>query len=178
VEAVLNDEADLGILSYPPVRRALTVVPLRAEPMVLVCHPGHRLARRRTVAAGDLEGERFVAFDRDLAIRKAIDRVLKQANVRIQVVMEFDNIETIKQAIGIGAGISVLPRPTVAKEVGIRTLVAVPLAIPGLTRPIAIIHRRGRRLAPVVARFVELLRSADARPDSGTLPSGGPLGTI
>ena len=39
VEAVLEDEADLGILSYPAADRALEVLPLREEPMVLVCHP-------------------------------------------------------------------------------------------------------------------------------------------
>jgi DNA-binding transcriptional LysR family regulator len=70
-------------------------------------------------------------------------------------------VETIKQAIGIAAGISILPRPTVLKEIGIRTLAAVPLAIPGLVRPIGIIHRRGKRMTPAVARFVELLRKAD-----------------
>jgi DNA-binding transcriptional LysR family regulator len=161
VDAVVNDEADLGILSYPPASRALTIIPLRSEPMVLVVHPSHRLARRRAVGPADLGGERFVAFDHDLAIRRAIDRVLKQAGVRVQVVMEFDNVETIKQAIGIAAGVSILPRPTVLKEVGIRTLAAVPCALPGLVRPIAIIHRKGRRLTPAVARFVELLRKAD-----------------
>jgi len=161
VEAVLNDEADLGILSYPVATRALTVIPLRSEPMVLVAHPSHRLARRRVAGLPDLNGEPFIAFDHDLAIRKAIDRALKQHNVRVDVVMEFDNVETIKQAIGIAAGISLLPRPTVLKEIGIKTLVAVPLAIPGLVRPIGIIHRRGKRLTPAVARFVDLLRKAD-----------------
>jgi len=160
VEAVLSDEADLGILSYPAATRALSVIPLRAEPMVVVTHPAHRLARRRAVAPADLGGEKFVAFDRALAIRKAIDRALKQHNVRVDVVMEFDNIETIKQAIGIDAGISVLPRPTVLKETGVRTLAAVPLAPPGLVRPVGIIHRRAQRFTPAVARFVELLQKA------------------
>lgn len=168
VEAVLADEADLGILSYPPAHRALAVLPLRQEPMVLVCHPSHRLARRRLARPDDLQGERFVAFDRDLAIRRAIDRVLRQAGVRVEVVMAFDNIETIKQAIAIAAGVSILPRPAVAKEVGIRALAAVPLDIEGLVRPIAIIHRRGRRLTPVVARFIDVLRRADdAAEDTG-----------
>jgi len=161
VEAVLNDEADLGILSYPTATRALEVLPLRSEPMVVVTHPSHRLARKRRVAPADLNGEAFVAFDHDLAVRRAIDRALKQHSVRVNVVMEFDNVETIKQAIGIAAGISILPRPTVLKEVEIRTLAAVPLAIPGLVRPIAIIHRRGKRLTPAVARFIELLQKAD-----------------
>ncbi|MCI0546451.1 MAG: LysR family transcriptional regulator [Candidatus Rokubacteria bacterium] len=161
VEAVLNDTADLGILSYPAATRALAVLPLRSEPMVLVVHPSHRLARRRSVALADLAGERFVAFDHDLAIRRAIDRALKQASVKVEIAMEFDNVETIKQAIGIAAGVSLLPRPTVLMEIGIRTLAAVPLASPGLVRPIGIIHRRGKHLTPAVSRFVELLRRAD-----------------
>ena len=162
VEVVVNDEADVGILSYPTATRALTVLPLRSEPMALVAHPSHRLARRRLVSAADLNGEKFVAFDHDLPIRKAIDRALKQHGVKVEVVMEFDNVETIKQAIGIKAGVSILPRPTVLKEIGIRTLAATPLAIAGLVRPIGIIHRRGRRLTPAVAAFIDLLRKADA----------------
>ena len=161
VEAVVNDEADLGILSYPAASRALQVVHLRSEPMVLVAHPTHRLARRRALVATDLNGEKFVAFDPDLAVRKAIDRALKQSAARVDVVMEFDNVETIKQAIGINAGLSILPRPTIQKELDMRTLVALPLAFPGLVRPIGIIHRRGKLLTPAVARFVEQLQKPD-----------------
>ena len=145
VDAVLNDEADLGILSYPAASRALAVLPLREEPMLVVTHPSHPLARRRAVSPADLDGARFVAFDHDLPIRRAIDRALKQHGVKVDVAMEFDNVETIKQAIGIAAGISILPAPTVQKESEIKTLAAVELALPGLVRPVAIIHRRGRR---------------------------------
>jgi DNA-binding transcriptional LysR family regulator len=160
VEAVLADEADLGILSYPSATRALQVIPLREEPMVLVTHPSHRLARRRAVAPAELAGERFVAFDHDLAIRKAIDRVLKQAGVKVDVVMEFDNVETIKQAIAIAAGVGILPRPTVLKEIGVRALAGVALGPAWPGRPIGLVHRRGKRFTPAAARFVEILRAS------------------
>jgi DNA-binding transcriptional LysR family regulator len=163
VEAVLNDEADVGLLSYPSASRALQVLPLREEPMMVVTHPSHRLARRRRVSPADLDGERFVAFDHDLPIRRAIDRALKQHGVRVDVAMEFDNVETIKQAIGIAAGISILPAPTVQKESEIKTLATVDLALPGLVRPVAIIHRRGRHLTAAVSRFIAQLRDDDAR---------------
>lgn len=163
VEAVINDEADVGILSYPSTNRALAVVPWRSEKMVLVCHPNHRLAHRRTVRAEELQAENFVAFDPDLGIRKAIDRALKQQNVKVNVVMEFDNIETIKQAIAIEAGVSILPRPTVLKEVQIRTLAASPLDIPDLVRPVGIIYRRQKQLTPIVSRFIESLLKAANR---------------
>ncbi len=161
VEAVINDEADVGIMSYPPALRSLVVIPWRSEGMVLVCQPTHPLARRRLVMPADLRGVKFVAFDQDLGIRKAIDRSLKQRNVKVDVVMEFDNIETIKQAIAIGAGVSILPRPTVVKEVGIGSLAAVPLGIPDLVRPVGIIHRKQKHLAPIVVRFIESLRKTE-----------------
>ncbi|MBI4638324.1 MAG: LysR family transcriptional regulator [Candidatus Rokubacteria bacterium] len=164
VEAVVGGEADVGIMSYPPADRALSVVPLRREPMAVVCHPSHRLARRRALTPSDLAGENFVAFDRELTIRKAIDRALRQHNVKVAVVMEFDNIETIKQAIMINAGVSILPRHTVQKEAGIRTLAVVPLGIPDLVRPVGIIHRRQKPLTPTVSRFIELLKVASEEP--------------
>ena len=163
VEAVVGDQADVGIMSYPPTDRALTIVPLRQEPMAFVAHPSHPLARRRIVLPAQMNGEPFVAFDRGLTIRKAIDRALRQQNVRVDIRMEFDNIETIKQAIMIKAGVSILPRHTVQMEAGVRSLAVIPLGIPDLVRPVGIIHRRQKPLTPTASRFVQhLLKEAGA----------------
>ena len=116
-DAVLNAEVDLGIVSYPAASPDLNVIPLRSERMVVVCPPSHPLASHEAVTAEQLQGMDFVGFDRDLSIRKEIDRHLRQRSVNIRVVMEFDNIETIKQAVQIGAGVSILPEPTVRDEV-------------------------------------------------------------
>ena len=164
VEAVMTGEADIGIMSYPPLDRALTVVPLRLEPMAVVCHPNHRFARRRLLVPADLNGVPYVAFDRALPIRKAIDRALRQHGARPTIVMEFDNIETIKQAIIIDAGVSILPRHTVQKEAGVRTLAAVGFGVPDLVRPVGIIHRRQKPLTPTASRFIEMLKEASAAP--------------
>ena len=164
VEAVMSGEADIGIMSYPPSDRALTVVPLRVEPMAVVCHPNHRFARRRLLMPADLNGVPYVAFDRALPIRKAIDRALRQHGARPSIVMEFDNIETIKQAIIIDAGVSILPRHTVQKEAGVRTLAAVGLGVPDLARPVGIIHRRQKPLTPTASRFIEMLKESSAAP--------------
>jgi DNA-binding transcriptional LysR family regulator len=161
-EAVLNAEVDLGIMSYPTASPDLNVIPLRSERMVLVCHPQHRLAREKAVTAEHLQGEDFVAFDRDLSIRKEIDRYLRQRSVSIRIVMEFDNIETIKQAVQIGAGISILPEPTVREECNNATLATVRLIAPELRRPIGIIHRHRKVFTPTTAKFVELLQQVQA----------------
>jgi DNA-binding transcriptional LysR family regulator len=157
LEAVLNAEVDLGIISYPIASPDLGVIPLRSEQMVVVCHPGHPLASQVAVTAEQLQDEDFVGFDRDLSIRKEIDRYLRQRSVSVRMVMEFDNIETIKQAVEIGAGISILPEPTVRKESKSGTLVAVRLITPELRRPLGIIHRQRKVFTPTVSKFVELL---------------------
>jgi len=157
IEAVLGAEADVGIISYPASTPDLNVIPLRAERMVLVCPPDHPLAKEKAVTAEHLRDEDFVGFDRDLSIRKEVDRHLRQRSVAINVVAEFDNIETIKQAVEIGTGVSILPEPTVREEIAAGILAAVRLIAPELKRPIGIIHRQRKVFTPTAAKFVELL---------------------
>jgi hypothetical protein len=73
--------------------------------------------------------------------------------------MEFDNIETIKRAVEIDAGVALLPEPTVRREVETRSLVAIPLTTDELVRPLGLIHRRGKELGITTRRFVELLQA-------------------
>jgi len=158
VDAIINDEADLGILSFPTPHRSLTIVPWHSEPMVFVCHRSHPLARRKTVSFRDLEGENFAAFEKSLSIRKAIDKALRQRGVNINVAMEFDNIETIKQAITIQSGVSILPQPSVTREVEAGVLAAIPTDMPELVRPVGIIHRKHKLLAPTADKLLEYLQ--------------------
>jgi len=171
LERVLGGEAELGLLSYPKKWPELNVLTWREEPMVVAVHPGHRFAGRSGVAAAELDGEPFVAFDSDLSIRRAIDRYLRHRSVQVEVVMEFDNIENIKRAVEIPSGIAILPEPTLAREVRAGALAAVPIAADGpedrLTRPLAIVHRRQGSLDPAAARFLELLMSPELMRDPG-----------
>ena len=165
VERVTNGEAELGLLSFPKKWPELNVITWREEGMAVAVHPSHPFAGRSSIPVGELDGEPFVAFDSDLSIRRAIDRFLRRHDVQVEVVLEFDNIENIKRAVEIPSGISVLPEPSLAREVNAGTLVAIPIECNDsgerLTRPLAIIHRRHASLEPAAARFLELLTGDD-----------------
>ena len=122
VERVTCGEAELGLLSYPKKWPDLKVRTWREEAMVLVVDPAHRFASRSSVPVSELDGEPFIAFDTELAIRRAIDRFLRRHDVQVDVVLEFDNIENIKRAVEIPTGISILPEPSLAHEVKAGTL--------------------------------------------------------
>jgi DNA-binding transcriptional LysR family regulator len=161
-EVVDSGQADLGLVSYPEESESLAAISWRTEPMVLVCNPQHPLTRRRIVALEMLRGESIVAFQTGLKIRDEIDRVLALQKVAVKVALEFDNIETIKRAIEIGAGVSLLPEPTITRELESGTLVQIPLEGEPLARPLGIIHRRDRKLSETARQFIERLKTQAA----------------
>jgi DNA-binding transcriptional LysR family regulator len=161
-EVVESGDADIGIISYPKESDKLLAIPWRTEPMVIVCHPGHRLARESSANLKAVAGESFVAFEEGLAIREAIDRALARNHAEVNVALEFDNIETMKRAIEIDAGVSVLPEPSVRREISLGSLAKVPLEVngePALVRPLGIVHRRDRKLSELARQFIGLLKS-------------------
>jgi DNA-binding transcriptional LysR family regulator len=155
--AVLNEEADIGVISYPKPHRSLKIIDWLEERMVLACPPSHPLAHRRKMRLEDLQGEKFVTFDGDLLIRKEIDRALRSRGVTVAVVSEFDNIETIKQALEINEAVSILPQPSIQREVERGTLAGVRLDAPDLVRPVGIILKRNHQLTSTAGQFMEML---------------------
>lgn len=159
-EAVINSEADLGVISYPTATSELNVIPLRSEEMVVVMPPDHPLAKSRSIPIERLEGLDYVAFDHDLPIRRETDRHMRAHGVRVNIVTEFDNIETIKQAIEVGMGVSLLPAPSVLDDLEARRLAAISLEAPKISRPIGVIYRRRKIFSAQTTQFIEMLGGA------------------
>ena len=162
-EKVLEGTSDLGLVSFPKKSRELTVIPWRDEEMVVTCAPGHPLTQNGAVKLKELAALPFVGFERGLTIRRQIDRFLKDHGVALDVSMEFDNIENIKHAVEV-SGITLLPLPTVQREIASGRLAAVRLADARMVRPLAIIHRRNPKPTPAAQRFIDLLRQPEDAP--------------
>ncbi len=157
-ESVINGTTDLGIVAYPSRNPQLTVLPFREDRLVLVCPPDHPFAAQKKVALAKLSGQPFVAYERDIATRKAIDQLFKTHGVVVRQTAEYDNIETIKRAVEIGQGLALVPLPAVERELEQGTLELVHLSDMNLMRPLGIIYKRGRHLSPAAQKFIEILR--------------------
>lgn len=157
-DAVLAGDADFGIVSFPQARRDLAVIPWCTEDMAIACPPNHRFAKQGDVKLKQIAGEKFVAFEPELSIRREIDRFLKKNGVDVEPVLEFDNIEAIKNAVEVGSGISLLPTPTFEREVKNGTLAAIGFSPNGFHRPLGFIHRKGKKLHQNAGLFLELLK--------------------
>ncbi len=156
-EDILHNSVDLGLVAYPSRMRQLEVVPFKEDRLVVVCSTDHELANRDEVALDELADYKFVSFEPDIPTRKAIDQVFRDARVVMDPGVEFDNIETVKRAVEIDAGIAILPEVTVKQESRQKLIKVIKLKGKPLTRPLGVIYRKGRVLTPAIKRFISTL---------------------
>jgi DNA-binding transcriptional LysR family regulator len=156
-EDVLRGAIDFGILAYPARRPYLVVLPFREDRLVLVCHPQHPLSSFKQISINKIHGEAAIGFDRDIATRRAIDRALRARGVALRYVSEVDNIDTIKRFVEVGQGVAIVPEPAVQSEVKGETLCVVHFSDEKISRPLAVVHRKGKQFSLAAERFIEFL---------------------
>lgn len=155
---VIGNVDDLGLVAYPIKSPKLEVVPLRKDKLVLICHPQHPFAARKSLRLKEIIGHKFISFEPDIPTRKAIDKVFRDVGVHVNTVMEFDNIETVKRAVEIDAGISIVPAGTVTQEVAKSTLAQLNMEDGDYFRPLAVIYKRNKVLSPAMRQFIAMLK--------------------
>jgi len=125
---VILGAAEIGVVAYPQPRAGVDVVPFRDDRLAVVCAPSHPLAGKSKISL------------------TALSKIFREKGVELEPVMEMDNVETIKRAVEMGVGVSILPAATVQHEVAQGTLVARPFADGNYTRPIGLLVRKGKYL--------------------------------
>ena len=164
-ELVIRETIDIGLVAVTSEDRHLQMYHFADEPLVFVCSPEHALAKEAKISIQQLRGQRFIGFEEGIPTRTLIDAILGRYDVRVQKIMEFDNIETVKRAVEIDAGVSILPKSAIGQEVINGTLKAIPFSDEYFVRPTGIIVRQGRTLSQPAQYFLELLRKRMARRD-------------
>jgi len=156
---VIAGTADIGIVACPSARRGVEMIPFADEAMVLICAPEHPFAAFERVSLAQLDGLDFIGFDMDIPTRRLVDDHLKIAGARVRIVTSYDNIETIKNLVEIGSGVSIVPADTVQQEVRAGALAAIPFAPEdAFQRPTGLLLRRSGARRAAVRAFVAAMR--------------------
>ena len=153
-EDVHRNNVDLGLIVYPVKDPKLEIIPLRKDPLVLICHPLHPFAKEKTIKLKALDGQNIISFEPDSLTRQAVDDILAEHGVAVKREMEFENVETVKRAVEILAGISIVPKSTVIQEIDRKTLIAVEIEDGEFFRPTAAIYQKNRVLSPAIKQFL------------------------
>jgi DNA-binding transcriptional LysR family regulator len=160
-EDVHSNVVDLGLVAYPAKDAKLETIALRKEPLVLICHPQHPFAKQKSIKLKQLVEQKVIGFEPDIPTRKALDKILREYGVDVKLVMEFDNVETVKRAVEIDAGVSIVPLGTVTQEVSKQTLAAVEIEDGEFFRPLAAIYKKNKVLSPAIKQFLAILKDSN-----------------
>ena len=158
-EGIIGNTIDIGLVAYAGRDPRLEVIPLRKDSMVLVVNPEHPFAKLKSVSVQSLHRQKFVGFEADIPTRRAIDKTLKENDVSVEYVMTFDNVETVKRAVEIDAGIAIVPAGTVTQEIEKRTLAAIQFEDADFSRPLAAVYRKNKMLSPAMKAFLNMLKA-------------------
>ncbi|NDB96148.1 MAG: LysR family transcriptional regulator [Verrucomicrobia bacterium] len=157
-ESIAAGEADVGFVAFPSPRKGLKVETFKKDTLHVICAPGHPLLKKGPVRLPDLPQHKIISLAPEMPTRQGLDKILAARGLRFSPMMEFDNVETLKQAVEINAGIAFLPQSAVASELAKGSLAILPHQGPEIIRPLGIVSRSSRMISPAVKRFLKALK--------------------
>ena len=161
IQDVSNGAVDLGIVAFPKKDQNIDIIPFRKDHLVCIVGKNHKFKNRDKIKLSELNNEKFISFDKDIPTSKAIQKEFKDRQISVDTVMSFDNIETIKRAVEIEAGLSIVPKVTVRNEIQMGNLFSIEFEDFYWERPLGIIHRAGREMQSIVKLFVDFLKNSE-----------------
>lgn len=148
---------DLAVMSHAPTQAQFAAEPFAPHPHVIVCAPGHALARRRAVPLEVAAREPLITREPGSATHLAMQQAFGEAGIVPRIEMEIGSNETIKQAVAAGFGVGFLSSHAVQQELALGRLAVIAVKGFPVMRQWYVVHRRGRRLPRITQAFQRFL---------------------
>ena len=152
---VIHGLCDIGIVAYPWQHPLVDIKQGEKEKLTCVCALEYELSKRKKISLKDLNHRDFISFVREIPTRNAIDEILKDHNVKVNIVHEYDNVETLKSSLELGECISILPENTIQQELKNMELVSIPIKEGPFFRNTGIITKKDRQLSQAIHTFIK-----------------------
>lgn len=158
-EMVRRGDATLGLRYGGDPHPDILSTPVHDEPMVVVCSPRHRLARRRKVPPRELATEPWVAFPpRSNALYEpypwSLQHRLAASGVTPAEIIPIDSLTAQKRMVEAGFGLALLPESSVDEELRAGTLRVMDVPSMRVTMPVVLIHRRRAYLSAAARTLI------------------------
>jgi len=153
LDALANNATDMVIMGVPPDDRQLTGIPFLENPLVVVAHPGHPLAKRKSIRLADVADESFILREPDSGTRMATERYFAEHRLSLKPRMEMNRAEAIKQAVMAELGLGIVSLHTIEMELTLKRLVVLNVEDFPIIRQWHIVHRNNKRFAAIPNAF-------------------------
>ena len=158
LEKLHDGELDLGILALPVELAGLEARELYREPFVVALPERNPLAAQHTVRVADLKGETLLLLEEGHCLRDQALEVCGRGDVREQQDFRATSLETLRQMVATGAGVTLLPE--LASRGAYRSARGVtlrPFARPAPVRHVGAVWRKSSARRAAIAALCTLV---------------------
>jgi LysR family hydrogen peroxide-inducible transcriptional activator len=157
---LLDGTEDLLFFPLPLENRTVVSVPLFREPLLVVMPHDHPLAARPVLAPDDLRGETVLTLEPGHQLYDQVKRLCEAFGAEISRDYEGTSLDTLRQMVAMGMGVSLMPALYVRSEVAREAMVvARPLGEAAPSRDIGLVWRKGAARSTEFADLAETLRT-------------------
>lgn len=159
---VADHTLDLGLIESPSHNPNLVTVVCCEDELVIICAPDSDLARQQTISPAQLAGHSYISREPGSGTRECIDDYFRDNGVsldELNLVMELGSREAIKGAVSAGLGAAIVSVTTVAKEVRLGELTAIPLH-PPLRRQLSLVYPQEKFRSKLLQAFLDFVGSS------------------
>ncbi|MCB0353821.1 MAG: LysR family transcriptional regulator [Bdellovibrionales bacterium] len=151
---------DAAILSTPIEESALQEIDVYSEKFFLAVNKSHPLARRKEVSLRDIRSEKLLLLDEGHCMRKQALAICNVPHNSNDTDLSATSIETLRNMVALGAGVTLIPELAVRKGDGIRY---IPFSDTAPSRTVGIAFRRSYYDRGLIDALHQVLQSTCVR---------------
>ena len=156
---VLQRSLDFGVLTFEPSERGLASLALGADELVLLTHPSHPLARRRSVTLEDLGRQSIIAHNDPSPARERVLRLFEERHAPLEIRVSLPSLDGIKRAVEMQLGVALLPRRCALTEIARGQLAAVRVPEARRARQLRLVYRRAGERSHAAEAFLAVAQA-------------------
>ncbi len=159
---VADHTLDIGLIESPSHHPNLVTQVCCEDELVMICAPFSELAKRSSVTPEQVASQPYISRETGSGTRECIDEYFRSNGVNLDemnLVMELGSREAIKGAVAAGLGVAIVSSTTVAKEVRLGELVAIPLQ-PPLRRQLSLVYPQEKFRSKLLQSFIDFLQAS------------------
>lgn len=160
LQRLASNSDDLYILGHnPPTEEGIKAIPFTRNPLYVMAHKNHPLARKRNIGLEQIADEPFIAREPGSGIRDATEKLFARHGLRLNVRMELSSNEAIKHALAGELGVSVLSLHSILWEGSRGPLTMLDVEEFPIERQWHVVFPHGKMLSVVAEEFLRFLHS-------------------
>ena len=159
MELLLQNTIDLALALEPHNEPRLEFLPLFTDELVFLVARSHPWATRGAVVREEIPQQNYILYNKGTYTFRLVQEYFQHEHVTLNSLIEVGSMETSKELVKLGLGVSILAPWIAQREIREGTLVSLPLGRRKLKRNWGILHRKARPLNLSEETFIKLCRT-------------------